>query len=64
VTVTPEVRDLLAAIEDALERGPDMQQFRIASAIHDLLREGSTATPGWAAGFIRKGTDPRRPSRR
>jgi hypothetical protein len=62
--VTPEFRDLLAAIQDALERGPDIQRFRVASAIHRLLAEGSTATPAWAAAFIRRqtATSPKRPS--
>jgi hypothetical protein len=52
----PAVRDLLEAIEEALERGPNVQRFRVAAAIHDLLTEGSTATPAWAAGFIRETT--------
>ena len=52
----PAVRDLLAAVEEALERGPGVQRFRVASALHMLLAEGSTATPAWAAGYIRETT--------
>jgi hypothetical protein len=49
-------RDLLQAIKEALERGPDVQRFRVAAALHSLLTGGSTATVKWAAEFIRKQT--------
>lgn len=45
-------RQLLTAIQDALENGPDHQRYRVAAALHDLLREGSTATVEWATEFI------------
>jgi hypothetical protein len=48
-------RELLQAIEDACENGRALQRFRIAGAVHELLAEGSTATPQWAAEFIRRG---------
>jgi hypothetical protein len=54
--LSDDVRDLLAAVEEALERGPNVQRFRVASALHMLLAEGSTATPAWAASFIRETT--------
>jgi hypothetical protein len=36
----PAVRDLLAAIADALERGPEGQRFRVAAALHDWPEAG------------------------
>jgi hypothetical protein len=45
-------RDLLRSIEEALEKGPDIQRFRVASALHTLLMPGSTADVAWATEFI------------
>jgi hypothetical protein len=49
----PATRALLAAIEEALEKGPDVQRFRVASALHALLMPDTTATTAWAVEFIR-----------
>jgi hypothetical protein len=50
-----QTRELLQAIHDAMENPSARQRFRIAAALEELLRDGSTATPGWAAEFIRRG---------
>jgi hypothetical protein len=46
-------RALLAAIEEALESGPEIQRYRVASALHLLLMPDTTATTAWAVEFIR-----------
>jgi hypothetical protein len=51
-----QTRDLLEAIRDALAADPHGKTpYRVESALYGLLEEGSTATPEWAAEFIRRG---------